>query len=103
MQALVQKLLDKSPNRYGLGRNLRWLAQEIFIKKDYRQDNKTQLRNCLNLLVAAKRFPGKQVDGVVDEIGNFVDEIQQGSELGAHFQAFSPPDRVDFVLFWYDK
>jgi hypothetical protein len=36
MQAAVLKLLDKSPIRYVLGRNLRWLVPEVFIKKDYK-------------------------------------------------------------------
>jgi hypothetical protein len=65
MQVVVQKLLDKSPFRYDLGRNQRWLVPIVFIKKDCKEANKTQLKNYLTLLVDAKRFPSMVVDGVV--------------------------------------
>jgi hypothetical protein len=42
MQAVVQKLLDKSPIRYGLGRNPRWLVPKVIIKKDWKEADKTQ-------------------------------------------------------------
>jgi hypothetical protein len=72
---------------------------EVFIKKDCSEANKTQLKNCLNLLVDAKRFPNTDVDGVVDEMCNFRDESQHCSELNAQFQAFSTSDRLD--TFWH--
>lgn len=61
LQALVQKVLDKSPIRYGLARNLLWMAPKEFVKKDQRQSNKTQLQNCLQVLVAAKRVAETEV------------------------------------------
>lgn len=99
LQALVEKVLDKSPIRYGLARNLRWLSPNAFINQDPRQTNKTQFQNCVQLLEAANRVAASDVDAITSEMAHFQAEVQQSSELTAQFQGFlHPQDRLD--AFW---
>lgn len=99
---VMQKIIDKSPLKFGLARNLGWLVPSAICDKARKCSNESMFRNSLQLLSSAKRVSVGECEEAVNEYRIFVGEVQQQEDKLAEFVKFTCEEgRLD--EFWSDQ
>ena len=95
--SIVKKLLEKSPLKYSLVSNLRFLDPRMMCNLEAKDLCIKLLKRALTYLVNQKRIKEEICDEVVQQYQQFVDEVVEGNQSG--FSEFNPlTDRVDSLL-----
>ncbi|XP_070176232.1 uncharacterized protein [Littorina saxatilis] len=76
---VVTKILEKSPLRYSLVRNLAWLKPDVVLNNKKKAEQ--QLHNCLDGMAEIKRVDVLLGDSIIDQYKEFATEMVGNAEL----------------------
>lgn len=101
LQAMIKKILEKSPVTYPLVRHLVVLDPRHLVKKENKEGLVRKMTLILNILNRARRISSDLCEGILSQFNRFL-SLVHSSEIRSEFLEFDPENenhRLDVLLF----
>mgnify|MGYP003471112127 FL=1 len=96
--AVLKKLLDKSPLKYPLVKNMSWLDPRLMLSQKDKTNGVTKLTRVLRILCETGRIHESKCDTIISEYGKFLDDIVSNDSQS--FRSFVPSkNRLDKLMY----
>ena len=97
--AVLKKLLDKSPLKYPLVKNMSWLDPRLMLSQKDKTNGVTKLTRVLRILCETGRIHESKCDTIISEYGKFLDDIVSNDSQS--FRSFVPSkNRLDKLMYF---